>query len=310
VSRVLIAGCGYVGKELARRLVVAGHEVFGLRRRAGMLPKGTREIVADLADPESLAAVPAACDTVLFTAGSDASNDAAYRSVYVDGLRNLITVLGTQRRFPRRLVVVSSTAVYRQANGEAVDERSPTEASGFAATRLLEMEGIARQAPTTVVIVRFGGIYGPGRTRLLRQVKQGVATVSTTAAYTNRIHRDDCAGVLHHLIDLPDAKDLYLGVDDRPTDRRHVIEWLAAQLRVAPPRIDDSAPPPRTNKRCINARLRASLYDFRYPTYRDGYAPLIAEVLAREARKAWLARRAQQTPPIAEDDRDSGDDDS
>ena len=48
MSRVLIAGCGDVGGELARRLLADGLEVYGLRRRVYLLPAGVRPIAADL----------------------------------------------------------------------------------------------------------------------------------------------------------------------------------------------------------------------------------------------------------------------
>ena len=48
MSRVLIAGCGDVGGELAWRLLADGLEVYGLRRRVYLLPAGVRPIAADL----------------------------------------------------------------------------------------------------------------------------------------------------------------------------------------------------------------------------------------------------------------------
>jgi uncharacterized protein YbjT (DUF2867 family) len=51
------------------------------------------------------------------------------------------------------------------------------------------------------VVVRFGGIYGPGRTRLIDSVRDGSATrPAGPPIFTNRIHRDDCARVLEHLL--------------------------------------------------------------------------------------------------------------
>ena len=61
-----------------------------------------------------------------------------------------------------------------------------------------------------------------------------------------------------------------------------VLRWLAATLGVAqPPLRDDGEAGARggargSNKRCSNARLRASGYAFRYPSFREGYGALIA----------------------------------
>jgi hypothetical protein len=59
-----------------------------------------------------------------------------------------------------------------------------------------------------------------------------------------------------------------------------VLRWLATQLGAPPPRVEAGAGTgrrrPRTNKRCRNARLVASGYTFHYPTFREGYAALLA----------------------------------
>ena len=98
--------------------------------------------------------------------------------------------------------------------------------------------------------------------------------------YTNRIHRDDAAGVLRHLLELESAEDLYVGVDSEPADEHSVCSWIAQQLSVPePPSAEEGAPAPLRragSKRCRNARLLATGYRFRYPSFRDGYAALVA----------------------------------
>ena len=72
MSAVLIAGCGDVGGELARRLLADGHTVYGLRRRTHLLPAGVRPVAGDVSDPVSLPAVPAGIDLLCYTAAADA----------------------------------------------------------------------------------------------------------------------------------------------------------------------------------------------------------------------------------------------
>jgi nucleoside-diphosphate-sugar epimerase len=133
--------------------------------------------------------------------------------------------------------------------------------------------------PATVI--RFGGIYGPSRTRLIDSLRAGSATcVAQPPLYTNRIHRDDCAAALAHLMTLAEPESLYLGVDDDPAPQCQVLGWLAARLGVAGPRVvaeQAAARGQRANKRCRNTRLRASGFRFRYPSYRDGYRAMLAE---------------------------------
>lgn len=267
--RVLVAGCGYVGSELARRLVGAGHDVWGLRRTPRELPDGVRPLAGDVTDPSTLA-LPDGVEALVYAVSPGQRDEAAYRAVYVDGLDHVLAAVGAP---VRRLLFVSSTAVYGQIDGSIVDEDSPTEPASFSGHVLLQGEARAHAADGTVL--RLAGIYGPGRTRLIDEVRAGTATYPPGDVHTNRIHRDDCAGALAHLLTLDRPAPVYIGVDDDPAPRREVLTWLAERLGAPAPR---EAPDRRTrggDKRCSNARLRASGYDLVHPSYRDGYAAML-----------------------------------
>ena len=97
--------------------------------------------------------------------------------------------------------------------------------------------------------------------------------------YTNRIHRDDCAGVLHHLLELAAPPPVVVAVDEDPAPEREVLAWLADRLGApvpVPARPDPGRRRGRANRRCSSARLVASGYRFIHPSYRDGYGALIA----------------------------------
>lgn len=287
MARVLVVGCGYVGSELARRLVADGHGVFGLRRGAGPLPQGVQGLRADLCDRAALRAALArvehgGIDAVVYAAAADRADDEAYRRAYVEGLANVVGWAEAQGMRPPRLLFTSSTAVYAQSDGSWVDEDSPTTPTHFSGIRMLEAERLL--APAGGTALRFGGIYGPGRTRLIDGVRAGRATIRPgPPRWTNRIHRDDAAGALRHLIGRALAgaalDPVYVGVDDEPADDAEVLRWLAQRLGLPPPAAaagGEAAPPGRGgNKRCRNARLRATGYAFSYPSFREGYGALI-----------------------------------
>ena len=276
--RVLIAGCGYTGCALGERLTAEGHTVFGLRRNPEALPPGIRPVTADLASPDPLDALPRGLDHVVHAVSPDGSGDDAYRASYVDGLRNLLRILSARGERPRRVIFVSSTRVYAQRRGEWVDESSPTEPQGYAARCLLEGERLALCGPFPSVVLRAGGIYGPGRTGAIQRALGGTP-YDGPPVYTNRVHRDDLAGILRHLMFLPNPEPVYLGVDHEPADRRVVFDWLASYLRLQNlPKAGSTRSRSGTNKRCSNARLVASGYDFQYPTFREGFAGILREM--------------------------------
>lgn len=276
--RVLIAGCGYVGSALGELLASEGHSVFGLRRDPASLPPSITPVVADLSCTIASETLPGALDFIFYTASAGGSDDAAYRSAYVDGPRNLLEALAPQQTNVRRLLFTSSTGVYAQMNGEWVDETSPTEPESHTGCRLLEGEKVMLEGPVPATVVRLSGIYGPGRTRSIRRAID-TPVDDGPPNYTNRIHRDDCAGALRHLMLLPEPAPLYLATDHEPTDRRTVSEWLSKRLGRPLPEASptDDSGRRRTNKRCSNARLLASGYEFRYPTFREGFAKLLDE---------------------------------
>lgn len=277
MSRVLIAGCGYVGTALGERLIRASHQVWGLRRKPRSLPAGIEPIEADLIESKHLRALPEGLDFVAYLASPSGAEDALYRRVYREGLRALIRTLEGRRERPR-LLLATSTAVYGQRQGEWVDEYSTTEPANFRGARLLEGERIALEGPLPATVIRFGGIYGPRRTGLVDRVRAGRAVYRVDPPhYTNRIHRDDCAGALEHLMQIEAPEPIYLGVDDEPAEERTVLRWLAGALGAAEPRPSGAGEGSgsRGNKRCRNDLLRRAGYRFRYPTFREGYRAVL-----------------------------------
>ena len=277
--RILIAGCGDLGGRLGATLVDAGHRVWGLRRSVEQLPMGLEPLAGDLAEADSLPALPEV-DAVVYTAAADGFHDDAYRRAYVDGVRTLLRALP---RTPETWLHVGSTSVYAQSDGEIVHETSATEPEHFGGRRLLEGEELLSEAAAEhgfrATVVRFGGIYGPGRTRLLDSVRRGTATCSEPQVWTNRIHIEDCAGALAHLLGLDSPEPVYLGVDSEPALDGDVKRWLARCLDLPDPPVSEPSETSRamrSNKRCSNARLLASGYELRYPDFRAGYGAMIA----------------------------------
>jgi len=280
MANVLVAGCGYVGGSLARMLVEDGHTVFGLRRGVSALPRGVRPVRADVTRPESLSSLPSGIDFVVYSVGAKQRDESVYRAVYLDGLGNLLRALEELGQRPRRCFFTSSTSVYGQRRGEWVDEASPTHPAGFTGEIVLSAERLLAASYIPGTSLRLGGIYGPGRTRLVEQVRRGEARRRRGGPrYTNRIHRDDAAGAIRHLMGIEDPAPVYVGVDCEPADEAEVLCWLARHLGVPEPPFatEEEAPRERAgSRRCRNTLLLGTGYVFRHPSFREGYATLLA----------------------------------
>lgn len=273
--RVLIAGCGDVGSALASRLLRDGHTVYGLKRDISTLPAAVIAVSADLTDPATLKGLPSNLDGLVFMPTPAQRTPDAYQAIYVQGWINLWAALDNP---PKRSLIVSSTSVYAQSDGEWVDENSASIPVSFNGRLLLEMETRARAASKNTIIARLSGIYGPGRERLVDLAVSGQAVQGSPPLYTNRTHRDDAAAALAHLLVLEDPADLYLVTDDLPVAKYEVVSWLAGQMGYPPPElISDAGADKNTvsGKRISNQRLRDSGLHLKFPDYQAGYADIL-----------------------------------
>src|SRR5213075_1969783 len=267
MPRVLIAGCGYVGSAAARRFAEEGWEVIGWTRSGQSAePPGESAIslsAVDITDLETVGRNSFPADVVVHSASSGADS---YRHVYRDGAANLAAC------FPSaRLIFTSSTSVYPQRNGSSVTEDSPAEPA-------FENAQILRQAEKIIldhygVVLRVAGIYGPGRSFLLRSVMNGTSVISDR--FVNQVHRDDVASAISFLARCRavDPPRIFNVVDDTPAPRAEILDWLSERLGIP---LSNSAPSPESkrghsNKRVSNAKLRALGWVPAYPSYREGF---------------------------------------
>lgn len=134
--------------------------------------------------------------------------------------------------------------------------------------------GLRLRSPFASVVLRSAGIDGPGRKRLVENVRSGKGPLAKgPPRYVNLIHREDRVGVLHDLMELDQPKPLYLGVDHEPVDRNTLIRWLAQRMGVpvsGTGKEASSGRRKRSDQRCRNDRLVESGYRFRFPTFREG----------------------------------------
>lgn len=275
-EKVLIAGCGDLGHRTARRLLAQGHAVWGLRRRppAGDTG-GLRWLAADMTQPATLARLPRGITQIVFTMTPDAREEAAYRAAFLHAPQNLLEKLDTTSL--QRVLFVSSSAVYGDHQGDWVDEETPEHPPGFNGRVLLEAEQALSRMPFTSIALRLAGLYGPGRIQLLDRIRRGIARAPRTVPHwSNRIHIDDAAAAVVHLLSLPNPDGVYLGSDSTPLPLHVLYEHIARQL--AAPAVPDGPPPPGVgSKRLSNRRLLDSGLVLAWPDSRAGYEALIRE---------------------------------
>lgn len=276
MARVLVAGCGDLGSGVAAQLVANTHRVFAIRRSGTEFPSGVQGITGDLtAMPD--AALPDV-DLIYLIMTPSGRTEAAYKAAYFETAQRLVQRYQSAAVRPK-IVFVSSTSVYGQNQGEWIDEEVVPLPQSATAQTLYQAELLLKKAMSASA-VRFSGIYGPGRNRLIDQVAS--AQPLSHNSWTNRIHRDDCVGFLVHLGEQCLAGDSlaphYIATDSTPVSQWEVKLWLASRLGVElvfESSLSLKDVTPKQGKRLSNRRLCQTGYALQYPSYVTGYESLL-----------------------------------
>ncbi len=280
VAKILIIGAGQLGLPLARQLSDSGHQITAIRRSHPPADAGNHItwLRMDLRQRIETEALDRDFDLIIVILTPAARSPDGYRQIYQTAMMNLFDHLAHRARRPSCLFV-SSTSVYAQHQGEWVDEESPTEPDTYRGKSLLSAEEFILSWSPQPLIIRFAGIYGPGRTRLLDQLKEPMTVQRTPPTFTNRVHQDDCIGILQFLAERQlrgqNRHHIYLGADHDPAPKFEVMGWLARAAGLIEPRPFDTSDHAPQNKRCHNHRLRDAGYRFRHPDYQSGYGALL-----------------------------------
>jgi len=285
---VLIAGCGYVGLQLGARLVDAGHSVAGLRRPGSdpspLRQRGIEPLHADLSKLEELERLPSAWDWVVDCAAPSDGGEAAYRSVYLEGARNLVGWLRSSP--PKAFVFTGSTGVYPQNDGSEVDETGSTEGVAGTGRILREAEDVLQGAAKDgfpAILLRIAGIYGPGRNRIAAMARGESRMSGDGSRWMNMVHRDDLVKAIVAALERGKPGRIYNVSDGLPCTEAEFYGWLAGRL--GKPSVETrgstagetSTTTSRrvrggSHKRVVALRLRHELgWSPRHPDFRSGY---------------------------------------
>jgi len=261
VPPLVILGCGFLGRAVARQVRASGRVVIGTVRTEEAVrvlrSEGIDARVIPALDAERLHALaPTGMDLVV-TYPPDGVTDAALTS-------SALTA--------RHAVYISSTAVYGEARGEVdettpIDVRLPRAALRFAAETAWRARG--------AVVLRAAGIYGPGRGIHVR-IANGVFRVPGDGSnVVSRIHVDDLATLVLAALERGRPGAVYVAADDTPVPQIEAIRFVCEALgRPMPPSVPlaEASETLRHDRHVRNAAARRDLaWAPRFPSYREGF---------------------------------------
>ncbi len=228
MKTVLIVGCGDIGERIAALCAKQNLPVFGLVRSEASVSRlkqaGITPMQAGLADAQSLTDLPTAGATIIYLAPPPSEGD-------TDPLIRCFLAAIPGQQLPERLVLLSTTAVYGDCQGEWIDETHPVNPQTARGQRRLDAEQAVREwsnkTGVAIVILRVGGIYGPGRLPIARIEKGLPILKESESPFTNRIHQDDLAQVCVAAAERGRAGEIYNVSDGQPSTMSRYFKDIA-----------------------------------------------------------------------------------
>ena len=281
-QRILIFGCGYLGRVVAKQAIASGDHVTGTTRseknRETLRKIGIEPIVADWTDRRTLSSIDT-FSTIVVSVSNDPSQRKPPWESLVNGLGNLLSAINQTTR----VIYISTTGVYHQKGGIWVDETSPAHPNRPSAKAHLQAEGLLRRQRSNSPwsILRLAGIYGPQRVPRCDQIRLGNPIHADPSSYLNLIHVEDAASAAL-AASKRDAQDVYLVSDDQPALRADYYAHIAQQISAPPPKfaskqeVGSHTIRSDSNKRVWNRRMKKELLPkLKYPTHREGLSKLL-----------------------------------
>jgi nucleoside-diphosphate-sugar epimerase len=268
---VLIVGCGYIGRRVAGLLQGRGAAVTGCVRSLDSAEQlrlsGMTGLRIDLDSADAPPRWAAGFREIFYFAPPPPAGEDDPR------MRSFLQALDAARP-PRRIVYISTSAVYGDCGGAWITEtREPKPATARGQRRLdaeRQLMAWCRSHGSQWVILRVPGIYGPGKLPLVRLRKGLPVLREQDSPFTNRIHGDDlaaiCVAAMHS--EFPDT--VYNVSDGHPSNMTDYFFRVAAAAGL--PR------PPVVTRAQAQQQLSAGMLSFLNDSRRMDNSKLLGEL--------------------------------
>lgn len=217
-NSLVIIGYGYLGEAIGDAFQDKGWKVFKVGR------SGDDVVQADVSDRESLLALKnrmGPVDAVVHCASSGRGGEDAYYQVFEKGASHLTEVFNESQ-----ILFTSSSSVYPQTEGESVNEESFAEPDRATGKILRNAEKIILDSGG--VVMRLSGIYGEGRSVILKKWLKGESTVEEDGRrMLNQIHRRDAAQAFLMIAENEISGEIFNISESQPQSQLDTLQWLA-----------------------------------------------------------------------------------
>lgn len=263
ISTVAIIGCGWLGLPLARVLLEDGMIVKGSTTSPTKL-----NVLKDIGVEPYLLQVPSKIlpdpslfdvDCLVLNLPPGRRNPNVFRD-YPMAIAQIVDAFKDLAGF-KRIIFVSSTSVYGESI-DMIDETTPAVPSTDSGKALLLAEKIVVEDNINSVILRFGGLAGPGRHP--GKFLAGKTGLSSGAQSVNFLHLHDAIGVIKYFISNDFGQDLFNVVAPLHPRKDDFYKLMSTKAGLTEPSFDSTG---TSYKREISVAklLKETNYEFKYP---------------------------------------------
>lgn len=265
---ILFIGYGKTSQRVAKQLFQQGHQITTISRTAKPQDFATH-LVQDIHQLNLSEIAPV--DIVYVLLSPAASTPEGYQATFVDAIPAMLKAL---KQHPvKKVIVVSSTRVYGEQAGERIDDTTvpkPIDAQGEV---LRQMELLWQAAyPEQSIIIRPTGIYGTSVARMVKLAQQ--TSTYPNIHYSNRIHIEDLARFLAHLIHVEHPESSYIVTNNQPIPLHEIIQWFQQQLGLPALVLESDV---ASGKQIYASNMQQLDYELQHPDCFDDYSVLLVK---------------------------------
>jgi nucleoside-diphosphate-sugar epimerase len=269
--KILIIGCGYVGKAIAKLWQETGHLVTVTTTTPAKLTElkaiANQAILFKSDQLEQFSEIIADQELILLTIGASSRTEEAYKNTYLKTAQNLAKIL-PQNQSVKQVIYTGSYSILGNHNGAWVTEETPPQPLNESNLILQQTEQIllSLSAPVNTAILRLAGIYGPGR-----EIKKifsnwtGKTRPGTGQEFSNWIHLEDIVNALE-LIRQKSLTGIYHLANDYPLTKQELLDRMCQKYHL--PTISWTGSQPETvayNLRLSNQKIKDAGLNLIYP---------------------------------------------
>ncbi len=239
-KKITIAGLGWLGNAFASTLLSLGYTVKGSVTDTAKAQEMTRRGVVAYPIVLTETGVTGKIDTLLsdtdvlaimIPPGLRRNTGANYALKMAHFLHEI------ENAAIKKVILISSTSVYDDAQGEVTEKDIPKPQSN-AAKQLYDVEQIFfNTSAFETTIVRFGGLFGGSRNPV--RFLAGRKGLSNGNAPVNMIHREDCIGILLSIIQKNAFGHIFNAVAPQHPTKREYYTAQAEKLDLTAPQYDE-----------------------------------------------------------------------